>query len=57
MAVSVMDDQNERKNGADRNYRSDMHRRQRRKNIALALALAALMLLFYIVAIVRISGS
>jgi len=57
MAVSVMDERDERKDDAHGNYRSDMHRRQRRKNIALALVLAALMLLFYIVAIVRMGGS
>jgi hypothetical protein len=38
-------------------WRSDMHRRQRRKNIALVLALLGFALLFYLVTIVRLGGN
>ena len=34
----------------------DMHKRQRGKNIALALAIAGFVLLVYLVSIVRMSG-
>ena len=37
-------------------HRSDTHRRQRSKNIALAAVLFGLAVLFYVVAIVKISG-
>ncbi len=36
---------------------SDMHRRQRGKNIALAAVLFGLALLFYVVAIVKMGGN
>lgn len=56
MAVDVMGDRKRREDDAEKRYRSEMHRRQRGKNIALALVLAGLMALFYVVAIVRMSG-
>lgn len=50
--------ENEKQNGkaADDGQPSEMHRRQRGKNIALALVLVGLVVLFYVVAIVKISG-
>jgi hypothetical protein len=36
---------------------SEMHRRQRGKNIALGLVLFGLVVLFYVVAIVKIGGA
>src|SRR3546814_12236691 len=39
-----------------RRSRSEMHRRQRAKNLALMAVLAGLAFLFYLVAIVRIGG-
>lgn len=57
MAITAMSDEQDRnKDARGRRHRSEMHRRQRGKNIALAVALAALMALFYVVAIVRMSG-
>lgn len=41
----------------DRRFPSEMHRRQRGKNIALAAVLVGLMVLFYVVVIVRMSGA
>ncbi|MBE9552696.1 MAG: hypothetical protein IMF05_04440 [Proteobacteria bacterium] len=41
---------------ADDRQPSEMHRRQRGKNIALALVLFGMAVLFYIVAIVKIGG-
>ncbi|WP_425406424.1 hypothetical protein [Hwanghaeella sp.] len=35
---------------------SDMHKRQRKKNIALALAISGFCLLVYVVSLVRMSG-
>ena len=35
---------------------SDMHKRQRSKNIALALAIGGFVLLVYVVSVVRMSG-
>jgi hypothetical protein len=43
--------------GADDRYPSEMHRRQRGKNIALGLVLFGFVVLFYVVAIVKIGGS
>lgn len=41
---------------ADDRQPSDMHRRQRGRNIALGLVLFGLAVLFYVVAIVKIGG-
>ena len=41
---------------ADDRQPSEMHRRQRGRNIALGLVLFAMAVLFYVVAIVKISG-
>lgn len=41
---------------ADGRQQSEMHRRQRGKNIALAAVLFGLVVLFYVVAIVKIGG-
>lgn len=43
--------------GDSRRFPSEMHRRQRGKNIALAAVLVGLMVLFYVVVIVRMSGA
>lgn len=56
MVAGVMDEQEQRKDRADKRFPSEVHRRQRGKNIALALVIAALMALFYVVAIVRMGG-
>ena len=42
---------------APRRGRSEMHRRQRTKNIAVFLALVAMVALFYVLTIVRMGGS
>lgn len=46
-----------RNRGRDEGHPSDLHRRRRGKNIALAVVLGALVVLFYIVAIVKMSGN
>lgn len=57
MAVTDMDKPSKSESRGDgRRFRSEMHRRQRGKNLALAAVLVGLMVLFYIVAIVRMSG-
>lgn len=38
-------------------WRSDVHRRQRRKNIALVLTLLGFALLFYLITIVRLGDN
>ena len=38
-------------------WRDGAHRRQRRKNVALMLALIALAVLFYLITIVRMGGN
>jgi len=38
-------------------YRSEMHRRQRSKNWAMLAALVGLIILFYMVALVRMGGN
>jgi hypothetical protein len=40
-----------------RNDQSEMHRRQRGKNLAMLAGLVALVVLFYVVAIVRMGAS
>lgn len=40
----------------DKPYRSEMHRKQRTKNLALMLVLVGFCVLVYFVAIVRMSG-
>ena len=42
---------------ADGRQQSEMHRRQRGKNIAVAAVLFGLVALFYVVAIVKIGGN
>jgi hypothetical protein len=58
MSELVMNE-NEKQTGkaADDRQPSDMHRRQRGKNIALAVVLFGMAVLFYVVAIVKIGGS
>jgi len=46
----------DRRDDAER-HPSDLHRRRRGKNIALAVVLGGLVVLFYIVAIVKMSGN
>ncbi len=41
---------------AKRGYESEVHRRQRTKNLALLIALLAFVVLIYLVSIVRIGG-
>lgn len=50
--------ENEKQNGeaADDRRPSEMHRRQRGKNIAVAIVLFGMVVLFYVVAIVKIGG-
>lgn len=58
MAVADLDKPGKaepRDNG--RRFPSEMHRRQRGKNLALAAVLVGLMVLFYVVVIVRMSGA
>jgi hypothetical protein len=57
MSDLVMDDNDKRREPEDGRYPSDMHRRRRSRNIALGLLLAGLVVLFYVVAIVKMSGS
>ena len=45
------------RDSADDHQPSEMHRRQRGKNIALGLVLFGLVVLFYVVAIVKIGGN
>ena len=40
-----------------RRYPSEMHRRQRAKNLTMMAVLAGLAILFYVVAVVRMGGS
>ena len=58
MLETVMNE-NEKQNGeaADDRQPSEMHRRQRGKNIAVALVLFGMVVLFYVVAIVKIGGA
>ena len=57
MLEQIMNE-NEKQTGesADDRPPSEMHRRQRGKNIALGLVLFGMAVLFYIVAIVKIGG-
>ncbi len=41
---------------AKRSYQSDVHRRQKSKNIAMLLALLGFVVLVYLVSVVRIGG-
>lgn len=41
----------------DKRWNADAHRKQRRKNIALFVVLAAFALLFYLITIVRLGGN
>lgn len=43
-------------NSDGRKYRSEVHRRQRKKNLALLLVLLAWCAIFYVVAILRLGG-
>jgi hypothetical protein len=40
----------------DRNDSSDMHRKRRGRNIAMLIALAGLVVLFYVITIVKLGG-
>jgi len=58
MADLVMEDnENKRGDGQDDGQSNDMHRRRRGRNIALGLLLAAVVVLFYVVTIVKMSGN
>jgi hypothetical protein len=58
MADLVMDDEKHKRDTAqDEGQSSDMHRRRRGRNIALGLLLAGVVVLFYIVTIVKMSGN
>ena len=39
-----------------RHYRSEMHRRQRSKNLTMLAVLAGLVILFYVITLVRMGG-
>jgi len=52
MMADVMTDDKE-----DRRYPSETHRRQRGKNLAMLVVLVGLVVLFYVVAIVRMGGN
>ncbi|MHA1151237.1 MAG: hypothetical protein ACTSQ7_00985 [Alphaproteobacteria bacterium] len=41
---------------AKRSYKSDVHRKQRSKNLAMLIALLAFVVLIYLVSVVRIGG-
>jgi len=41
---------------AKRGHRSEMHRKQRSKNLAMLIALLAFVLLIYLVSVVRMGG-
>ena len=57
MVMADMDKPGKNESRADdRRFPSEMHRRQRGKNIALAAVLVGLMVLFYVGVIVRMSG-
>lgn len=51
------DNENKRGDGQDDGQSNDMHRRRRGRNIALGLLLAAVVVLFYVVTIVKMSGN
>ena len=53
--MAVMAEDNKIEDKASRGS-SDMHKRQRKKNIALAFAIAGFCLLVYVVSLVRMSG-
>ena len=58
MSEQVMkENEKQLRESADDSQPSEMHRRQRGKNIALGLVLFGLVVLFYVVAIVKIGGS
>jgi hypothetical protein len=57
MSELLMDDNEKQPETRTERQPSDTHRRQRGKNIALGLLLAGLAVLFYVVAIVKMSGS
>lgn len=42
--------------GDKRRYPSEVHKRQRSKNLAMLAALVGLVVLFYVIALVRMSG-
>ncbi len=56
MRAVSMSNEDKRADGSGKRFRSEVHRRQRGKNLALAAVLVALMVLFYVVAIVRMGG-
>jgi hypothetical protein len=56
MAIVANEPMGEESRKAEKRYRSDVHRRQRKKNLAVFALLAALAILIYFVAIVRMSG-
>ena len=41
---------------AKRGYRSEVHRKQKSKNLAMLIALAAFVVLVYLVSVVRMGG-
>lgn len=55
MTVDIVSPDQDRK--AERRKRSEMHRRQRGKNIAVMLLLVGMVALFYVLTIVRMGGS
>jgi phage shock protein PspC (stress-responsive transcriptional regulator) len=57
MAVTMTRETDKRADDDAKRYPSELHRRQRAKNLAVAGVLAGLCVLFYLVAIVRMSGS
>lgn len=54
--LAMNDKQGEANKGAEESGQSDMHRRQRSRNIALGAVLFGMAILFYVVAIVKMSG-
>ena len=56
MTIAVNEPMADEKEKAEKRYRSEVHRRQRAKNLVLFAILAAVAILIYFVAIVRMSG-
>jgi hypothetical protein len=56
MTITANEPMADERQKPEKSYRSDVHRRQRKKNLALFALLAAFAILIYFVAIVRMGG-
>lgn len=56
MTIAVNEPMADEREKAEKRYRSEVHRRQRAKNLVLFVVLAAVAILIYFVAIVRMGG-